>query len=612
MRDRYYISFNAGVTYLEFFPTNEPKLTLSVEGSEIFKRWKVDKFRIGRTKNITVFDTIAGMFFDPLYFGIDLLYKINVLGVDKFFFIDPVTSVSLDNQNMVYEATPDPNDVYRPILQQYERKWQQKTIDTLFGKSDPFFYPVLDTGTFTNVDITNFSDAGNTVTWQNDAMTIGYARNPLVAGNFVDSIITVIIMGFSGDPFTLKLVDESFADVSVATGDITGNGKYQIIQTGGAVSVYLQMRVASGMSISGVFSYQIFYPLTRTSGGSFHDVIANILNSASYMNLGLTIDSTILWNDALPTNPPAGITYSAINDYVLGTAAIWNGLWILRTDTFTTAKEDLLEYALKDIMFLLKKLRMYWFIDDDGHFRIEHERYFREFTVQADLTSVTYAPDKPEVDQRVYRYERTDSYNQLNYSEQNQEHEDWIAFPVNFPVLQTSKSTKDISFAELSTDYEYVRDNPGTASSTGLMLLRTIPMDTDYLIDIDQSTITPANYYANAKLSWAWLFANYYNYFAEAETGTINNGIAHTYTHVKEYLKQGNVKFHMTSDLDWKRPFTLIEGTGWVESADYIPATGMYKIDVGFNPYTVDIYVVDSDDMSIMIVDDDGTTEIVL
>ena len=38
----------------------------------------------------------------------------------------------------------------------------------------------------------------------------------------------------------------------------------------------------------------------------------------------------------------------------------------------------------------------------------------------------------------------------------------------------------------------------------------------------------------------------------------------------------------------------------------------MYKIDVGFNPYTVDIYVVDSDDMSIMIVDDDGTTEIVL
>lgn len=615
-RARYYISFTAGVTYLEFWPSNEPKVDLRIEGNEIFKRWKVDKFRISRTKNELVFDTIAGMFFDPAYFGTDLYYKINVLGTDKFLFIDPVTSVSLDTQNNVYEATPDVNDNYRVILQQYEKKWQQRTADTLFGNSSQFYYPFLDIGTFANVDITTFSDAAQTITWQNDGGTIGYARNPLVAGNFIDSIITVIIKGFSGDPLTLKLVDESFNDVSLATGSISGNGKYQLIQTGGAVSVYLEMRVASGMSISGVFSYQIFYPLMETSGGLVHDVLDDIINGASFMNLALTIDSTILWNDALPTNPPAPIstyiTANPTNDYVLQGAAIYNYLWIARTDSFTTAKEDLLEYSLKDIMAILRKLRLYWFIDNDNHFRIEHERYFRDFTAQADLTSATYAPDKPEVDQRVYRYERSDSYSQLNYSEQNQEHEDWIAYPVLFPVLQTSKSAKDITFSDLTTDYEYVRDNPTTASSSGLILLRMIVMDTDYLVDIDQSTITTTNYYCNAKLSWAWLFANYYNYFAEAETGTINNAVAKTYTHVKEYLKQGNVRFRMVADLDWKRPFTLIEGIGWVEAAEYSPETGMYKIDVGYNPYTVDVYVVDSEDIGISIVDDDGTTEIIL
>jgi hypothetical protein len=620
MRDRYYISFDAGVNYLEFFPTNEPKLTLSVEGSEIFKRWKVDKFRIGRTKNATVFDTIAGMFFDPAYFGTDLLYKINILGVDKFFFIDPVTSISLDNQNMVYEATPDPNDEYRPILQQYEKKFQHRELsNTLFGHTDTIHYPKLNTAVFIDTDFfpdpfqDTFLGVTGNVNWGNTGAGSKYATNLLDVITVNTDIVTIIIRSFTGSQFLLRLLDGG----AVASADVTvtGNGKYQLTQNvAPAASIYVQFE-AVGVS-AGTFNYQLYYPTSVNSGGLLHDALEDLLNGATYMNLGLTIDSTILWNDALPTNPPAAIntyiTANPTNDYVIEGAALWNNLWIARTDSFTTAKEDLLEYSLKDIMALLKKIRMYWFIDDDGHFRIEHERYFREFTPQADLTSAPYAPVKPEVDQRVYRYERTDSYNQLNYSEQNQDHEDWRAYPVSFPILHTSKSIKDISFAELSTDIQYITENPGAVSSGGLVLLRTVPMGAEYLVDMDQSVITPANYYINARLSWAWLFGNYYNYFAEAESGTINNGTAKTYTHVKEYLKQNNIRFRMTTDLDWKQPFTLLEGTGWVESAEYLPATGMYKIDVGFDPYTLVIYVVDSEDIGIRIVDDDGTTEIVL
>jgi len=88
----------------------------------------------------------------------------------------------------------------------------------------------------------------------------------------------------------------------------------------------------------------------------------------------------------------------------------------------------------------------------------------------------------------------------------------------------------------------------------------------------------------NARLGWAYLFANYWDYFAEAEDGFVNDG-AHTFVHVKEFLKQDNIRFHMTADLDWKKPFTMLNGTGWLEEAEYIPETGVYNINVGFNPY---------------------------
>jgi hypothetical protein len=109
-------------------------------------------------------------------------------------------------------------------------------------------------------------------------------------------------------------------------------------------------------------------------------------------------------------------------------------------------------------------------------------------------------------------------------------------------------------------------------------------MGANWLVDIDESTITAGNFYMNARLGWAYLFANYWNYFAEADAGTVNDG-AHTFVAVKTFLKQNNVKFRMTSDYDWKKPFTMLGGKGWPDDCEYIPDTGMYTINVGFDPY---------------------------
>jgi hypothetical protein len=619
MRDRYYISFDAGVNYTEFFPTNTPKILIQKETGEIFFRNKVDKFKIGRLKNstliipvlgTTVYDTLEAWFFDNTKFSTEIKYKITIKSTEKFRYYDNIQAGNIDQQNRIYECTPEPDDLYRPILAQYDRKWQQRTADTLFAHKNDFCYPVLNTAYFVNDAVKPFTtwvpDVAHSITWGNNTNDVAWAYNDLDILTVIGSIIIIIIKNFvlvAGTEPKMQLREDVSDGGPVLSNsvNVTAGGKYILRQTAnsGTGNVYLELSQVDLIGgSSGSFTYEVFLPTAKESGGKLYDIIYGCINDAAFMNLSYTVKSTILWNDALPTNPPptilAYITANPNNDYVLSAAAIWNekslgaaygALWLSRVDSFTTAKEDIIELSFKDLMTLLKKIRMYWFIDNDNNFRIEHEYYFRDYAVQADLTSATYSADKPEVDRKRYSYEMSDIANQINYSENNESHEDWLAYPVIYSTTLTEKNIRDISFADLTTDFEYIRDNVGTASNTGVMLLKTI--GNTYMADIDQSIITTTNYYANCKLGWAYLVLNYYKFFAETKSGTVNNGTAITYTHVKEYLKQGNIRFKMTADLDWKKPFTLSIGIGWLISAEYIPETGWYTISVGFDCFTV-------------------------
>jgi hypothetical protein len=590
LTNKYYISFDA-VNYLEFFPSNSPKLNLTQESDEKFFRWKVDKFVIGKTLNISVYNSLYIRYFDPTYFSLDIKYKIAVNGVDKWFFIDPITSGSINTQNSVFEATPDTDDAYRPLLQKYDMKiWPVG----LFGYT--LYTPKINVSTFTNVDFTTFSDTG-TVTYTNHSALGEKHANLDMDIVPVTSMVTIVVitaLSYTNNAPTMRLVDGADATKS-NTISITANGVYYLTQTGNGANILVRLaQIDLAGTSGGTFKYKLYYPNANVvNGDRLNNIISGFINNPLYLNLTYTVKSTILWNDALGSDPPASIdTYISAhptNDYVLQSAAIWNGIWLTRTDTFTTAKENKLEFSLKDLMFILRKIRMWWFIDEDGYFRIEHEKYFRSYDPQVDLTSVTYSKDKPETDVKIYSYDRASSYQQINYLESNQKNEDWIAYPVNFPILETSKIVKyamfSASFTDLSTDFEYVRDNPGEASPSGLMLLRTVGASGFEMVAIDQSTITTTNYYANAMLGWAWLCKNYYGYFSEAKTGTINNGTAITYDHVKEYLKQSNIRFHSITDIDWKKSFTLSNGIAWLGDASYDEENGMISINVQYDPY---------------------------
>lgn len=591
MRATYFISFNAGSTYSQFYPSNAPKVKLTQEPGEMFFRWRVDSFKIAKTVNSTVYATINSYFFDKAKFATDILYQIKENGTLTYTFVAPVHKGKNNTETSVYECNPDPNDTYRNILNKYEYKWHKGTGNP-FNTHGDLYYPKADTGQFVNTDFTAFGDVAGAITYTNTTNANKKAINSLAVTVTTNQVVAVIVKSLNvtaGDEPRIRLTEAGGANRSnIET--ITANGLYLLTASGSSDRVeFSQTDDISGSS--GSLNYEIYHynSYTVDAGAPLVNALNEVLNNASWMNLAIgTPISTFLWNDALGSDPPPTIdtyiTANPANDYVIESTANWNGLWIGRTDAWTTAKEDDFQYSLKDIMDFLKyKLRAYWFIDEDGKFRIEHEKYFRDFTAQADLTDASYAPYKPEVDAEEYTYQFSDIVCQLNYIENNQKTEDWIALPIDYDPVETTSTTRDMRL-EITTDIKNLIDNSADAQGSGFTLMRTVAMGASYRITMDASVKTVGNFYANAKLGWYYLLVNYFDYFAEAGSGTVN-GSAHNFVHVKEFLQQNDVAFVPASQVDWRKPLTLSRGTGWLKSAEYEPETGWADIVVGFNPY---------------------------
>ena len=595
MRATYFISFN-GVNYSQFYPTNEPVISWAQEGDEIFKRARIDLFRIGKTKNATVYSTIVTRFLDPAYFASYVYYQVKILGVTKYYYFSPLTDGGLDKQNGVYEAHPEPNDNYKPILDLYQRKYRDIN-GYIFGNRRGLMIPVNQSTSFSNVSFTTFTvTGGNNYFWLHNGGGTARARSLLSVSVAAGWGVIVTVTSFTGNTLYLQLVNNSYANNSnVVT--VNGNGKYVlIVNTYPGGNSYLEAYDSAGGGASGqlTIDLNIYDPSASSDGGdSLYNALNSVINGASYINAGLNIVSTFLWNDPLPTghavdtpNISAYITAHPTYDYVIQDAPNWNHIYITPADVFTTAKLTEYNTSLQDVMMILKyKLHAWWFIDPDGKFRIEHDKYFRDFVPQADLTSVTYVKDKPEIDAKVYTFSKGDLSNQINYSENNDNNSpDWVHYPIIFDPLKTSPNVKDITISNLSTDLGWITTHPGDANNAGLILLKTTYNNTLYYIDVDKSPSSSSRY-INAHMSWNYLMANYYDYFADAISGTINNGTAHTFLKVKEVLKQSKISFYMSTDFDWKKPFTLVNGTGWTDSVDLKPESGFYSINVGYDPY---------------------------
>jgi len=578
----YFISFN-GVDYSQFYPSNDPKVIWKPEAGEIFMRYSIDELSVPRTTNAAVYDTLESYFFDDTKFGTTLNFKIRKSGVDKYFFRMSVNEGKIDSEKKVFKCTPRTNDAYQDIMDVYDKKFVESgngmTGDDLpvyvLSEITPFVR-IGAPGAFT------FSDIAHLVTWDNGDAVVRYAGITYTGASGVNITAKILFdtTSFSGDSLLVYLADAGGGALSAKQGVGAATTSRTLVQTVPGTIAYIYAEFPAGDS--GTFEYRAFQAeIQAAAGGLLQSIITRILTNASYLNLSYSVVSTYLWNSALGSDPPPNIkTYITANptkDYVVEGTAIWNLLILAKTHNFTIDKTST-SYSLKDIMDILKiKLRAWWYIDADGKFRIEHEKYFTDYAAQLDVT----AQDKAETDRSIYNYDKGDIASVISYKETNELTSDFVAYPVIYDSELTTPATRSI-IASLSTDITNILD--GSPSSEGMTLLQCFKSGIFYHVDIAESIINPGEYYANQRLSWAYLFANYWDYFGEADSADINNGDTLTLITVKRFLKQEGIKFYYSGELLWYKPVTLKNGLGWMtqweESEDeYL------TINVGFDPY---------------------------
>jgi hypothetical protein len=191
-----------------------------------------------------------------------------------------------------------------------------------------------------------------------------------------------------------------------------------------------------------------------------------------------------------------------------------------------------------------------------------------------DLTSSVF---KPEVDKRIYNYEKSDIYQRIVYTESNQGSADWLDNFTAFDPIKTTAKVTEFSPPQLSTDVPFME--AGSPSNTGYVLLQCL---SSYMVDVNSSVMTAGAYVPNVYLSWAWLRRNYFLYFSEADASLAP---IISYSGVKRFKKQVGIKFYYDGVLTWIRPVTLLGGKAWIDKMELDLSSGWYIIDVGFDPY---------------------------
>jgi hypothetical protein len=589
----YHISTDNKVSWAEFFPYSKNKVTAETEANEIFKRWKVDEIVIDARRNSAVYSTLASNFFDSTKFGDMVYYVIKRNGTDVFFWKCPVKDGKVDAQNKMFACQPVPDDNYEVIIEKQEVKYD---IGFALG-SACIAYDISSTA-FINVDFSSFSDASRTVNYTNTTGGTTYARMTITPGALGAGDKMVMIVRntsvVTGSNVQVRVLNNLFATISNV--EDVDDGVIELVLTGSSPA-YIQLSHDGSMGTGegdgdGSFDYEMYYYTANTNVANGLMLETFINQMLTVMGTGMTVTSTYLFNDALPAEAPAAIdaymTANPTHNYVSLAVNNWNDLFVGRVGDLSSKPSSSLIITFKDLMLMLKyKLNAYWYIDSSGAFRIEHQMYFREFPSQIDLTNATYLQYKPEVDRSVYRYDRADNYQVVQYTENNEGTDDFVAFPIIYDLAKTTPKTLDVTVPLCSTDIEWIIDNTADVNPAGLLLVEvdTTTSTSNAMVFVESST--PEFYYQNGHLSWFNLFPIYWQYFAEADEADINDGDTLTATHVKELLEQTAVKFYHNGILNPIYPVTVALGLGWSKKIELDLESGWYTIDVGFDPYSI-------------------------
>lgn len=138
--------------------------------------------------------------------------------------------------------------------------------------------------------------------------------------------------------------------------------------------------------------------------------------------------------------------------------------------------------TLKAILDMLRDcFRCYWFIDDDGRFRIEHISYFMnggtytgDPVVGIDLTTLRSRRSEKEWSfaKNKFKYDKPETAARYQFSWMDDQTELFNGYPIDIVSGFVEKDkTEEIRVSQFSSDVDFILLNPGVISADGFVLM---------------------------------------------------------------------------------------------------------------------------------------------
>lgn len=230
--------------------------------------------------------------------------------------------------------------------------------------------------------------------------------------------------------------------------------------------------------------------------------------------------------------------------------------------------------TLRAVLDMLRDcFRCYWFIDDQGRFRVEHIQYFRNGgsysgtpVVGVDLTTeeVTRTGKKWAYARNQYEYDKPIMASRFQFGWMDNVTQLFAGYPINIISRYVNpENIEQIQVAQFTSDLDYILLNPDDVSKDGFVLLSAIQQAGEYVLPyVNYNPDGNDHYLQNAYVAFCFL-QRYYAYDMPAPEYEID-GEQYTAIGVKR-LKTQSIRFPAFNDPDLLQLVKTYLGDGAIE-----------------------------------------------
>lgn len=252
-------------------------------------------------------------------------------------------------------------------------------------------------------------------------------------------------------------------------------------------------------------------------------------------------------------------------------------------DTAETARKG--NMKLKDLLTQIRDtFNVYWYIDSNGDFRLEHLRYFESGLTYGFVLNIALDLTGTEFNRKLNRYEwatpKLFRFEQLEFPYSLLP--DWIEAGIEYPqysILGNETLTKSSAWGTDIVSMYDDRENLGRAGFAllncnfeggGVLLLKVVNTAGAFTGSVIQ----------NGRFSQANLLRDLWTWGRLLPTGKVN-GADTTFDSIERLRKQVELTFPMCcQDVDFNGLFRTELGDGLLDTAMYEANTGMVKINL--------------------------------